>query len=218
MERLRAMIVDGRLQPGERVAEVELCTAFRVSRTPLREALKVLAAEGLVELLPNRGARVVRLTTETLAALFELMSVLEGFAGELAAQRITEAELDMIRALHKRLLAAYRARDRHAYFQVNQAIHDAILAAAASEPLRIVHRGVAAQILASRYKANLSPRRWAESIAEHELILRLLALRRPVELSHLLRAHIMNKLEVVRESLAASASEPALPPTRRTTG
>ena len=145
------------------------------------------------------------------------MSVLEGFAGELAAQRIADAELVAIRALHKRLLAAYRARDRHAYFQLNQAIHGAILVAAANEPLRIVHRGVAAQILASRYKANLSASRWAKSIAEHELILRLLELRRPVELGHLLRAHIMNKFDVVRESLAADASEPAPPATRRTT-
>src|ERR1700738_2048711 len=86
VSRLRAMILEGELLPGSRIAERELCDRFGISRTPLREALKVLAAEGLVELLPHRGARVSRLSDHELRDAFEIVSALEALAGELACR------------------------------------------------------------------------------------------------------------------------------------
>ena len=93
VERLRELIVESTLEPGVRVPERELCERFAVSRTPLREALKVLASEGLLELLPHRGAQVTRLTAADLDEMFPVMGALEALAGELACTWITEAEM-----------------------------------------------------------------------------------------------------------------------------
>jgi DNA-binding GntR family transcriptional regulator len=91
--RLRQMLVEGRIAPAAKLNERELCEVLEVSRTPLREAIKMLAAEGLVELLPNRGAIAVELDEEDVRHTFEVMAGLEALSGELAAQRITDAEL-----------------------------------------------------------------------------------------------------------------------------
>src|SRR5699024_842634 len=96
-QRIRTMITNGRLQPGTRIPEKQLCEQFGISRTPLREALKVLSSEGFVELLPNRGARVVRLSRRMLEDTLDVMSSLEGLSGELACQRISPKEIETIR-------------------------------------------------------------------------------------------------------------------------
>src|SRR3954471_22106510 len=98
--RLRQMLVEGRIAPGAKLNERELSEVLNVSRTPLREAIKMLAAEGLVELLPNRGAIAVSLTEADVRDTFEVMGGLEGMSGALAAERITEAELAEIKAMH----------------------------------------------------------------------------------------------------------------------
>src|SRR3954467_1378309 len=128
--RLRQMLVEGRIAPGAKLNERELAEVLQVSRTPLREAIKMLAAEGLVELLPNRGAIAVSLSEADVLNTFEVMAGLEGISGELAAQRITDAELAEIKAMHFEMLAAYTRRDLPAYYRLNAAIHNAINAAA----------------------------------------------------------------------------------------
>src|SRR6188472_3504504 len=125
-EKLRRMLTEGRLAPGSRLNERILCERLRVSRTPLREAFKVLAAERLIELTPNRGARVVALDRADVEELFELMGALEGLGGQLAAERRTPAELAEIRALHFEMLAAHARRDLPGYYALNRRIHQAI--------------------------------------------------------------------------------------------
>jgi len=98
-DRIGDLIEHGELLPGERISEKQLCDLFGVSRTPLREALKVLATEGLLELLPNRGARVVRLTLKNVKYTYDLMAALEGLSGELACQYISDAEIAAIQQL-----------------------------------------------------------------------------------------------------------------------
>src|ERR1700686_2855619 len=100
VSRLRDLIIRGELHPDERLGERELCERFEISRTPLREALKVLAVEGLVELLPHRGARVACLTRSDVENMFEVMASLEALSGELAAARITDQQLADIDAIH----------------------------------------------------------------------------------------------------------------------
>src|SRR5471030_1393073 len=92
LEKLREFVVEGNLIAGQRIPEKQLCESFGISRTPLREALKVLASEGLIELLPNRGARVRSLDREQLRQLFDIMGGLESLAGRLACENITEEE------------------------------------------------------------------------------------------------------------------------------
>src|SRR5262245_12518731 len=113
--RLRQLIVEGRLAPGAKINERALCEELQVSRTPFREAVKMLAAEGLVELLPNRGAAVARMSEQVVADTFEVIACLEGQSGELAAQRITDEELAELRALHFEMLAAFTRRDLPTY-------------------------------------------------------------------------------------------------------
>ena len=124
VERLRELIVEGTLVPGEKIAEKQLCERFGVSRTPLREALKVLAADGFVELTPNRGATVSRLTVEDLDSVFPSIGALEALAGELACRRRSDEELAEIRALHYQMVLHYKRGERSAYFRLNQQIHE----------------------------------------------------------------------------------------------
>jgi DNA-binding GntR family transcriptional regulator len=201
---VRAMILEGRYAPGERIAELDLCSAFNVSRTPLREALRVLASEGLVDLLPNRGARVVSLTLDEVRDLFGVMSVLNGYAGELAAGQLGEAELDQMRDLHLRMIAAFEARDLAGYSGLNKKFHDIILIGSGNAALFETNRTISGRISISRYQANFSRRRWSEALSEHEAMLKLFRIRRGHELSILLRAHIMNKFESIREAAAKS--------------
>src|SRR5258708_20144654 len=100
VDHLRQFIVEGVFEPGKKLNEREICESLGISRTPLREAFKVLAAEGLVEILPNRGASVSKMSEAELREMFELISGLEAFSGELACERLTPAELPEIQALH----------------------------------------------------------------------------------------------------------------------
>src|SRR5215472_18920513 len=117
LSRLRDYIVEGSLAEGGRVPERQLCEMFGISRTPLREALKVLASEGLIDLLPNRGARVRQLSHRDLEELFEVMGGLESLAGRLACENITDEEIAEIERLHYEMYGYYLHRDMHNYFQ-----------------------------------------------------------------------------------------------------
>jgi DNA-binding GntR family transcriptional regulator len=124
--RLRTLLVEGTISPGGKLNERELCELLRVSRTPLREAIKLLAAEGLVDLLPNRGAVAVRLSEDDIRYAFEMLAELEGMSGELAAERMSEAELAELRALHYEMLACHARGDLSGYYRTNALIHTAI--------------------------------------------------------------------------------------------
>jgi DNA-binding GntR family transcriptional regulator len=195
--RLRDLIVRGELRPNERLGERELCDRFGISRTPLREALKVLAAEGLVELLPHRGARVAGLSRDDVRHLFEVLASLESLSGELAAARITEEQLAEVDALHAAMLEAYRRRDLRVYFKHNQAIHERIVAAAGNPILADVYHGLNVRVGRARYAANTSEERWSEAIREHEAMIGALRARDAAALATILREHLQHKCEVV---------------------
>jgi DNA-binding GntR family transcriptional regulator len=202
LSRLRDYIVEGNLSDGARIPERELCTQFGVSRTPLREALKVLASEGLVDLLPNRGARVRTLKDEDYRELFDLMGGLEALAGRLACESISAAQYAEIEALHHQMYGFYLRRDLHEYFRCNQEIHQKIVDAAGNRALAAMYATVAGQIRRLRYAANLDGKRdrWAEAVREHEAILDALRRRAGDELSDLLFKHLRNKRSAARES------------------
>ena len=136
IEHLRSFIVEGMLEPGKKLNERELCEMLGISRTPLREALKVLASEGLIDISPNRGASVSKMSEAELRETFEVMSGLEAFSGELACERITAAEIAEIKALHYAMLACRSQNDLAGYYSRNQAIHDKINEAARNTALR----------------------------------------------------------------------------------
>ena len=201
IDKLQDMISEGELPPGTRVPEKLLCLRFGVSRTPLREALKVLASDGLVDLLPNRGAVVARLTTKDLEELFPVMGQLEALAGELACQNVTEEDIAEVRLLHYQMVLEYTRSNRSAYFRINQEIHNKILAIARNQTLLNIHRTLSGRVRRARYLANVSRARWTKAVEEHEQILGALAARDGPGLSQILKQHLANKLEAVRASL-----------------
>ena len=206
LARLRDHIVEGNIPGGARVPERQLCQMLAVSRTPLREALKVLASEGLVELLPNRGARVRQLSEHDLGELFEVMGGLEGLAGRLACENITDAEIAEIERLHYEMYGFYLHRDMHGYFRVNQMIHQRIVEAARNAVLLGVYSSFAGRIRRVRYSANFARQRerWGEAMREHEAILDALRRRAGSELSDILFVHLRNKRTAAVEHLRAA--------------
>ncbi|MDW7747184.1 GntR family transcriptional regulator [Halomonas sp.] len=195
-DRVQELIEQGDLAPGERISEKQLCERFGVSRTPLREALKVLASEGLVELLTNRGARVVRLTLKMVKDTYDLMGALEGLSGELACQNISDEGIRDIRALHDEMLRHYRERNLPDYFRVNQRIHEGILAASGNEVLQETYSNLNQRVKRVRYSKKMTDDFWRKAVQDHEHMILALEARDGRRLGQILRDHLCNKLEV----------------------
>jgi DNA-binding GntR family transcriptional regulator len=200
-QRLRQMLVENQIAPGAKLNERELAEVLQVSRTPLREAIKMLAAEGLVELLPNRGAIAVELTEADVLNTFEVMAGLEAMSGELAAQRITDAELAEIRAMHFEMLAAYTRRDLPAYYRLNAQIHGAINAAAKNGVLTATYNQVNARLQALRFRSNQDEAKWKQAMAEHDRMIDALGKRDAGAMRQVLAEHMDHKRDVVVDQL-----------------
>ena len=202
VSQLRDFIVEGHLTPGSRISERDLCEKFEISRTPLREALKVLAAEGLVDLLPNRGARVRHFTEKDIRNLFELIAGMDFVAGRMACARITDEQIRAIEKMHLDMYTHYLRREVAEYFHLNQNIHQAIVDAAGNPLLSANYAHLNAIIRRLRYSANLVHRdRIGEAMREHEQIVDALRRRSADELGMLMFQHLEGKCEAVCEYL-----------------
>ncbi len=212
-QRLRQMLVEGRIAPGAKLNERELAHVLQVSRTPLREAIKMLAAEGLVELVPNRGAIALALSEADVLNTFEVMAGLEGLSGELAAQRITAAELAEIRAMQFEMMGAYTRGDLSNYYRINSMIHAAINAAAKNPVLTSTYNQVNARLQALRFRSNQDGDKWKRAVKEHEKMVEALSARDGAALRALLQQHLYNKRDAViaqlRRAAPAQATEAA---------
>lgn len=208
VSRLRTMLVEGRIAPGAKLNERELSEQLRVSRTPLREAIKLLAAEGLVDLLPNRGAVAVKLTEADVLNTFELLGMLEGMSGELAAQRITEPELAELRALHYEMLACFSRRDLSGYYRLNARIHAGINEAAKNPLLTSTYRSVNARVQSLRFRTNQDEAKWKRAVADHEAMLKALEAHDAPALRAVLIAHLENKRDRVLALMRAGEVYP----------
>jgi DNA-binding GntR family transcriptional regulator len=206
-EKLREMIVHGTLAPGARLNERELTEMLGLSRTPLREATRMLASEGLVELLPNRGARVAALNVSTIRQTLQVMGALEALAGELACIHAKDEQITELRATHFEMLADHARGDLDSYFHRNQRIHLMIIDMADNAVLSQLYRNLNDQVRRVRYMANLSQQRWDTAIQEHEDILAALTARDAEKLKALLADHLAHKLTVVSQALASKAAE-----------
>src|ERR1700734_2616667 len=177
VEHLRNLIVEGLLAPGVKLNERKLCETLGISRTPLREALKVLAAEGLIDILPNRGASISQMSEAEIRETFELMSGLEAFSGELACERMTPAELAEIKALHYAMLGCRAQNDLSGYYSRNQAIHDRINEAARNSALRQTYISVNRRLQALRFRSNFQIPKWDRAVHDHGEMLEALEAR-----------------------------------------
>lgn len=204
-KRLRQMLVEGRIAPGAKLNERELTEVLQVSRTPLREAIKMLAAEGLVELLPNRGAIAVALSETDVRNTFEVMAGLEALSGELAAQRITAQELAEIKAMQFEMMAAYTRRDLSNYYRLNALIHSAINAAAKNPVLAVTYNQVNARLQALRFRSNQDDQKWERAAKDHEKMIQALTARDAPAMRDILLTHLFKKRDVVLEQLRRDA-------------
>ncbi|PWC13469.1 GntR family transcriptional regulator [Brenneria corticis] len=200
---IREMIVRGELEPGSRIPEKTLCEQFEISRTPLREALKVLATEGMIVLLPQRGARVATLTDDELFEIFPIIASLEGLAGEIACQHITGDELANIEQLHHAMLLAYQRLDRLEYSRLNREIHLALFAATHNQSLIALYHNLELRIRNIRHTIRQLPQDWQLAVQEHEEILRWLREKNAGKLATTLRKHVMSTANAVRNSVNA---------------
>lgn len=202
-DRLRHMLVEGVIAPGAKLNEREICELLSVSRTPLREAIKLLAAEGLVELLPNRGAVAASLDEGDIISTFEVLAMLEGQSGELAAERITEEELNEIRAMHYEMMACFTRKNLAGYYELNARIHAAINAAAKNPVLSQIYRSVNTRAHPVRFHTNHDESKWKLAAAEHSEMLDALAARDGDKLKRILVGHLVNKRDAVLGQLRA---------------
>jgi DNA-binding GntR family transcriptional regulator len=202
-ERLRELILSGDLEPKARVNEQELADRFGISRTPLREAIKILATEGLLELLPNRGARVASISNQEIDDMIEVVAGLEATAADLACRRITDAEIEAVEALHRRMDQAWKRDDDPAYFRLNREIHEAIVAASRNATLQAIYANLSGRIQRTRYSAHKTAEQWARAVAEHQEMIALLKTRDGEGLANVMRAHIRGKRAVILASYGA---------------
>jgi DNA-binding GntR family transcriptional regulator len=206
VEHLQNLIIEGALEPGSKLNEREVCERLGISRTPLREAMKVLASEGLIEIVPNRGAFVSKMDETEIKETFELMSGLEAMSGELAAERISPSEIADIKALHAAMLVCRAENDLPGYYSRNQAIHNKINEAAGNSVLRQVYLSVNRRLLALRFKSNFREDKWDRAVKEHEAMIQALEAHDGKRLAAILRQHLLDKRDSVLLTLHEAAA------------
>ncbi len=197
--RVRDLVATDQLSPGTPLKEISLCEQLSVSRTPLREALKQLIAEGLVEQIPYRGVVVSNPDLSTVEQMLELLGALEGFAGEMACQRSTAEEIEKIRLLTKQMHESYEKEERLPYYKINQSIHRSIVEFSKNEELVQTHERLNSRLYRIRFLSNRRTDRWHTAVEEHDAILRNLEERKGLELSKLLREHLGHTWTKVRD-------------------
>lgn len=202
-DRLRELIIEGELPPGTRLNERALCDRLGASRTPLREAFRLLAAEHLVELQPNRGAQVVSLSDDDIRESFEVMGALEALAGELACRNISAEEVAEIKALTFEMLACHARRDLPAYFRINRLIHQRINRAARNALLTRMYSNLNQRIENLRFRSNFDQHKWDKAAHEHTDMVAALEARDGARLVAIMSKHLHEKGEAVLEGRRA---------------
>jgi DNA-binding GntR family transcriptional regulator len=190
VDRVRTLIVEGQLAPGTRIHEGELGKALGVSRTPLREALKVLASEGLVELVQGRGAVVRKLTGKDVAEMLDVLRALETLAARLACRNATDAQIAALRRTHDEMIAFYEARNRLDYYWRNQAIHAGLADLSGNALLATMHATIQARMKRIRFIGNEDPGGWTAAVAEHREMIAALEARDEARLAAVVARHL----------------------------
>jgi len=198
-DRLRKRIYDHQLPPGEPIDEKALCASFGISRTPLREALKVLHSEGLVDLVPRRGCFVKHVDVEELRELFPVMAVLEGLCAREAAQRSDEADLQRLEALHARLEQHAAAGDVDAYYEDNFLFHQAVQELSRNRWLQRVTVDLRKILRLARHTQLTVAGRLQGSLEEHRRIMDAFRRRDPQAVEQFMKEHLDVQLQVLEQ-------------------
>lgn len=173
-EVLRDRIVKGEYPPGSRLVERRISAELDLSRTPVREALKLLHQDGLIEISRNKGAQVVQCSAEEAVQLFEVIASLESLAAERLARTITPALLDELEDLHAQMMVFHKLGNHTDYFDTNSAIHDFIVENCGNPIVHDAHKRLIARARYGRFMAIHSADRLAQSVQEHETLMEAL--------------------------------------------
>ncbi|WP_292292022.1 GntR family transcriptional regulator [Marivita sp.] len=199
--RVRDLIIEGILEPGSRIDEGHLIEELGVSRTPFREALRTLAAEGLVIVRPSKGSIVRQLTPDDVFSMLEVLAHLERLAGELACERASDEEIDELVRLHERMMECYRTRDRMPYYKLNQEFHSRLAELSKNGTLQEMQANIQARLKRIRYIGNQKPDSWAGAVADHEQMVRALKDRDGQQLGEAMASHLKKTWERVKDSI-----------------
>lgn len=204
-KRIREMIRKGILKKGDRIVEKPLCEAMGVSRTPLREALRLLSSEGLVELVPNKGARVAEPSMRDVREMFWVMSILEGTCARRCVEKITKDGLKKLDSLHEKLEKHYRDKNHEKYMAVNHRYHSLVQELAGSKVLSEVINGLRQKILLYRYRQIYQPNRLERSMQEHRDLQEAFRKRDAEAAERLMKQHLMRQCEALESEYSGGA-------------
>lgn len=199
--RLRDMILVGTLAPGVVIPEMQLCEELGISRTPLREALKVLASENLVELQQGRGAVVVEPSADDVKGTLYAIGAIEGACAVLACENISARDLQQIKQLHTKMVDAHKADERLKYFEFNQKIHERIVLASRNPFLINLHGKLTLRVRRIRFLGKQQIAWWDQAVEEHEEILILLEQRNGKALAEALRQHMYTTWTDIQDTI-----------------
>ena len=189
-QQLEGAIAAGLLEPGSRLDEQEIAQRFGVSRTPVREAFRLMAANNLVELRGRQGATVRAIKAEALIEMFQVMAELEGLCARLAARRVSPTWNSEISEIHQKLVGAGQARDIDLFYDVNQEFHEAIYEASRNAFLADQTRKLRNQVAAYRRRVTRMPNRIADTVREHEAIMQAILAHDPERAHSTMRDHV----------------------------
>ena len=197
-ERLREQIFSHELAPGSWLDEQSLAMAFGISRTPMREAIKVLASEGLVTTKMNKGAYVTEVDRRDLEQIFTVLSLLEGQAAKETAIKATEAQLTQLDNLHHRLEKAAADRDTGQFFEINVKFHELIQEIAGNKWMNGVIEDLRKVLKLQRRDSLTRSGRLLSSLVEHREILQAILKRDPLAAELAMRKHLTRGLEATK--------------------
>jgi DNA-binding GntR family transcriptional regulator len=197
-ERLRSMVAGGVLKPGSWIDEQKLSEKLGVSRTPFREAIRILASEGILRVEPRKGCYVTELTDHDLNDIFPLMAILEGRCAYEAAQKANLTEIKSLESMHEKLKKHADEKNIDDYFMTNQKIHEAIQALACNEWLTNMVNDLRRILNLSRHRSLHLKGRIEESCQEHLSIFAALKSGDAAEAERLMKAHILRQREVLK--------------------
>jgi DNA-binding GntR family transcriptional regulator len=205
--RLRSMVFERQLAPGQWIDELALAREWQISRTPLREALKVLAAEGLVTPVPRQGCKVAEMSEDDAEALFPVMALLEGRCAFEAARKATDADLRRLRQLHDELEAHAAERNVDGYYRTNHVFHSTVQALAGNRWLDRATSDLRRFVRLLRGRQLNWPGRMEASINEHRVLIDAFEQRDPVRAERVMHDHLMAQLGALKALRAHEQSQ-----------
>jgi DNA-binding GntR family transcriptional regulator len=196
---LKELIMSGELQEGDKIKEDELCSSMGISKTPLREALRVLSVEGLIKLVPNRGSFVSTPTFEEIREMFDVMSVLEGICARAAVKKMSAKDLAALEKLHDKLEKNFKRRAQREYIRINNQFHAFVQEMAGNRTLNQIVNGLRQKILLYRYQSLNLPERFEQSIQEHRDLIKAFRKKDSKKVETLMRRHLKKQCDALEK-------------------